>query len=53
MDSLLYIVTSAYYYSTLIMAPYVLLRFENIFSQLKQKKKNSYKMIMVYLFLYT
>lgn len=39
MDSLLYIVTSAYYYSTLIMAPYVLLRFENIFSQLKQKKK--------------
>lgn len=39
MDSLLYIVTSAYYYSTLIMAPYVLLRFENIFSQLKKKKK--------------
>lgn len=43
MDSLLYIVTSAYYYSTLIMAPYVLLRFENIFSQLKQKKKTRTK----------
>lgn len=44
MDSLLYIVTSAYYYSTLIMAPYVLLKYKVIGLtkkkiQLKQKKK--------------
>lgn len=56
MDSLLYIATSAYYYSTLIMAPYVLLKYKVIGLtkkkfQLKQKK-NLYKMIMVYLFLF-
>lgn len=44
MDSLLYIATSAYYYSTLIMAPYVLLKYKVIGLtkkkiQLKQKKK--------------
>lgn len=52
MDSLLYIATSAYYYSTLIMAPYVLLKYKVIGLtkkkfQLKQKK-NLYKMIMVH-----
>lgn len=44
MDSLLYIATSAYYYSTLIMAPYVLLKYKVIglkkkIIHLKQKKK--------------
>lgn len=39
MDSLLYIATSAYYYSTLIMAPYVLLKYKVI----GLKKKNSVK----------